>query len=89
MTGDEHATPTIRVAADDDGTDRLSRLVSAVEGGANISITREGALVARLVPVSAASRTPRVAVGESLRRLRRLARLDDLDWRKLRDEGRR
>ncbi len=68
----------------------LSELVARAERGEEVVITRHNKPVAKLVPVAAAdqdAQTRREAVEELLRtsRGRRLG----LDWRTLRDEGRR
>jgi prevent-host-death family protein len=68
----------------------LSELVARAERGEEVVITRHNKPVAKLVPVAAAeqdAQARREAVDELLRtsRGRRLG----LDWRTLRDEGRR
>ena len=68
----------------------LSELVARAERGEEVVITRHNKPVAKLVPVAATDQDPqarREAVDELLRtsRGRRLG----LDWRTLRDEGRR
>jgi prevent-host-death family protein len=68
----------------------LSELVARAERGEEVIITRHNKPVAKLVPVAAAdqdAQARREAVDELLRtsRGRRLG----LDWRTLRDEGRR
>lgn len=68
----------------------LSELVARAERGEEVVITRHNKPVAKLVPVAAAdqdAQARREAVEELLRtsRGRRLG----LDWRTLRDEGRR
>jgi len=67
----------------------LSSLLDRVAAGEEVVITRHGQPVARLVPAERADRETALAAAEELRRhLRQGARLD-LDWRALRDEGRR
>lgn len=65
----------------------LSALLDRVERGEEILITKHGRPVARLAPVSAAADAD---VAEAVARLRGLnLSLGDVDWRTLRDEGRR
>jgi prevent-host-death family protein len=76
-----------------DAKNRLSALVDQVEDGHEITITRRGKPVARLVPVIAEADRGRVAV-EKLRALRTsiAARGVSFTWDELkgyRDEGRR
>jgi prevent-host-death family protein len=66
----------------------LSNLLDRVAAGEEVVITRHGQPVARLVPAERADRESALRAAEELRRLRQGARLD-LDWRALRDEGRR
>ena len=66
----------------------LARLLVRVAGGETITITRHGAPVARLVPVT----PPRPASADLLARMQALAErytLGDVDWQTLRDEGRK
>ena len=68
---------------------RLSALLGEVARGEEVSITRRGAPVVRLVP---AERSERARTGNAiaeLRALRKKLRLNGLDWKALRDEGRR
>lgn len=67
----------------------LSSLLAKVARGEEVLITRRGKPVARLVP---AGRADRAGVADAVRELRDLddgLRLDGLDWKELRDEGRR
>ncbi len=67
----------------------LSRLLARVARGEEVLITKRGKPMARLVP---ADRDTRVGVAEAVRELRLLddgLRLRGLDWKELRDEGRR
>lgn len=86
----------IRVAAEDFARDSITYL-DRVTRGDEVWIERDGTVVARLVPASPAAGDdvgPAVdpesskAVQE-FRRLRTGATLGDLDWKALRDEGRR
>jgi prevent-host-death family protein len=68
----------------------LSNLLERVERGESITITRHGKPVARLVPVREAS--DRNRRGEAIARLKGFAKgrtLGGLDWKALRDEGRK
>jgi prevent-host-death family protein len=76
-----------------DAKNRLSALVDAVEAGQEVTITRRGHAVARLVPVTPVKDEPRHAA-EKLRALRQsiAERGEAFAWddlRALRDEGRR
>jgi prevent-host-death family protein len=67
----------------------LSELLDRVEAGEELVIARHGRPVARLVPVADA---PQRRAAEAVRRLRALRHgttLGELDWRELRDAGRR
>ena len=68
----------------------LSELVARAERGEEVVITRHNKPVAKLVPVSAAEpdAAARRAAVEALLRSARGRRLG-LDWKALRDEGRR
>jgi prevent-host-death family protein len=72
---------------------RLSALLRQVEAGAEITITRRGHAVARLVPVPLALAPERAQ--QAARGIRALARtmvhapLDWPEWKQYRDEGRR
>lgn len=67
----------------------LSALLERVAGGEEVLITRHGKAIARLVPAATAERA---RVDETIARLK-AARvgitLGGLDWKVLRDEGRR
>ena len=76
-----------------DAKNRLSGLLDQVEGGQEVTITRRGKPVARLVPVAPKSEQGRTAV-EKLRTLRQsIAKRGEIfTWSELkayRDEGRR
>lgn len=72
---------------------KLSALLDDVEAGAEITITRRGRPVARLVPVSPALGSQRAR--EAAQGIRALARKmahaprDWPEWKQYRDEGRR
>jgi len=67
----------------------LSELLEQVSQGEEILITRRGKPVARLVPANHLDCSRTSAAFERLKALRMGVRLDDLDWKQLRDEGRR
>jgi prevent-host-death family protein len=67
----------------------LSELLDRVEAGEELVITRHGRPVARLVPVADAQQQRAAEAVSRLRALRRGATLGGLDWRELRDAGRR
>ncbi len=67
----------------------LSALLNRVSRGEEVLITRRGRPVARLVPAGEKSAA---GVSEAIRELRNIRgglRLEGLDWKELRDEGRR
>jgi prevent-host-death family protein len=64
----------------------LSALLQRVAGGEEIVITRRGKAIARLVPAAERPADDPVA---DLKALRTGCTLGGLDWRQLRDEGRR
>ncbi len=69
--------------------EKLASLLSAVEDGEEVIITRDGEPVARLLPMRPhAAREVRDTI-QRIRQLRRGMHLGDLDWRALRDTGRR
>ncbi len=67
----------------------LAALLDRVEQGEELVITRRGRAVARLVPVADTARTRAAEAVTRLRALRHGVTLGGLDWRKLRDTGRR
>ena len=67
----------------------LSSLLDKVTQGEDVLITRRGLPVARLVSAKQTQRTRTESVIEELRALRVGMKLDGLDWKDLRDEGRR
>lgn len=71
-----------------DAKTRLGDLLDRVEHGEAITITRRGKPVARLVPVEQDGEDALRAVAE-LRALRDGNRLGGIDWKTLRDAGRR
>jgi prevent-host-death family protein len=67
----------------------FSSLLDQVENGEQIVITKHGHPVAKLVPIS---KSTQELVHETIQRLKKFAKsnkLGDLDWKSLRDEGRR
>lgn len=67
----------------------FSELLDQVERGEEVTITRHGKAVARVVPVQDAERARARAAAEGLRKLSEGLTLGDLDWKALRDEGRK
>jgi prevent-host-death family protein len=67
----------------------LSELLDRVAAGEELVIARHGRPVARLVPVADAQRERVADAVRRLRVLRRGATLGGIDWRELRDAGRR
>jgi prevent-host-death family protein len=67
----------------------LSELLDRVESGEELIIARHGRPVARLVPVADAQQQRAAEAVRRLRALRREATLGGINWRDLRDAGRR
>jgi prevent-host-death family protein len=67
----------------------LSELLDRVEAGEEVVIARHGRPVARLVPVADAKQRRAGEAVTRLRELRRGATVGGIDWRELRDAGRR
>ncbi len=72
-----------------DAKTHLSSLLDKVARGAEVLITRRGRPVARLVPAGRAERAGAESAIKELRALRAGLKLGNLDWKELRDEGRR
>ena len=69
---------------------KLSELLDRVERGEEIIITRHGKPVARIVPHAPRRSKEEIRKAiEDIRRLRQNVTLGGLDWRELRDEGRK
>jgi prevent-host-death family protein len=67
----------------------LSELLDRVEAGEELVIARHGQPIARLVPMADAQQQRATEAVRRLRALRRGTTLGGLDWRELRDAGRR
>ena len=67
----------------------FSELLVAVEGGETITVTRRGKAVAILCPVNARTSADRARVVAEIKEARKSYCLNGLDWKQLRDEGRR
>ncbi len=67
----------------------LASLLDKVTRGEEVLITRRGVPVARLVPAGQAERATTASVIDEIRAARSGLHLRGLDWKKLRDEGRR
>lgn len=72
-----------------DAKTHLSTLLERVARGEEVVITRHGKPVARLIPETAAQRADMDAIIGRLKAARAGITLGDLDWKALRDEGRR
>jgi prevent-host-death family protein len=68
---------------------RLSSLLDKVEAGETVTITRHGKPVARLIAVERADRERVDEVFDKLEELRRKSTLGGIDWKELRDAGRK
>jgi prevent-host-death family protein len=66
----------------------FSALLNKVEKGEQIVITKHGRIVARLIPATASSH---LRIKQAISELKALSQMHHLalDWKKLRDEGRR
>lgn len=73
-----------------DANRRFEELLQLVEKGGEITITRDGSPIARIIPVrrAASEATRRAAIAE-MRKLAAKHSLDGLTIQSLRDEGRR
>lgn len=67
----------------------LSSLLDRVADGEEVIITRHGKPVARLLGAHTLDKARTDETIAALRQLRKHTTLGDLDWRQLRDEGRR
>ena len=67
----------------------LSTLLDRVAGGEEVTITKHGKPVARLVSAEHVDRVRVSAAFEKLKSLRKGSTLGGLSWKALRDEGRR
>jgi len=65
---------------------QFESLLDRVESGEEIAITKDGRIVARLIPTTASARPDPAA---AIKRFRRDATLGEPGWKALRDEGRR
>lgn len=69
--------------------DRFLVLLEEVERGEEVTITRHGKVVARLVPAESMNPGRGDGAIAKLKKLRAGSSLDGLPWKDLRDEGRR
>ena len=67
----------------------LSALLEKVSQGQEVLITKRGEPSARLVPAQRSDRTQIAATIDTLLAFRKDMKLDGLDWKALRDAGRR
>jgi prevent-host-death family protein len=67
----------------------FSELLVAVEGGETITVTRRGKPVAILSPVGPSNPADREKLVREIKEARKAYSLEGLDWKSLRDEGRR
>lgn len=68
---------------------KFSGLVDRAEKGEEITITRHGRPVAKLVRIGAVDREEARTAFEELLEMRKGTTLGGLDWKELRDEGRK
>ncbi|WP_205690053.1 type II toxin-antitoxin system prevent-host-death family antitoxin [Caulobacter sp. SLTY] len=66
----------------------LSALLDKVEAGEEVTITRHGRAIARLVPAEAIDTARAIKAANELKQMRKGVTLG-LSWKELRDEGRR
>lgn len=67
----------------------FSVLLDQVEQGEQIIITKHGHPVAKLVPVTTVNQVRKHQAIEHLKQFAKSNKLGGLDWKKLRDEGRK
>ncbi len=67
----------------------FSALLETVEQGEHVVITRHGKAVAELIPIERRSKKNRRDAIERLKEFSRKHSLGGIDWKELRDEGRR
>ncbi len=67
----------------------LSALLEKVSQGQEVLITKRGEPIARLVPAQRSDRTQVAATIDTVFEFRKGMKLDGLDWKALRDTGRR
>ncbi|NQW11549.1 MAG: type II toxin-antitoxin system Phd/YefM family antitoxin [Alphaproteobacteria bacterium] len=67
----------------------LSSLLDAVERGEEVLITKRGRLVAKLVPAAHRPKEETDAIIKRIKALRKGVTLGGLDWKALRDEGKK
>ena len=67
----------------------LSALLEKVSQGQEVLITKRGEPIARLVPAQRFDRAPVAATIDTLLEFRKGMNLNGLDWKALRDAGRR
>ncbi len=67
----------------------LSALLEKVSQGHEVLITKRGEPIARLVPAQRFNQARLAATIDKLLEFRKDMNLDDLNWKALRDEGRR
>lgn len=67
----------------------LSALLEKVKNGEEILITKRGKAIARLIPAEQAEKSEVGLIIDELCMLRKQVKLNGLDWKALRDDGRR
>lgn len=67
----------------------FSALLEKVEHGERVVITKHGRPVARIIPITDTSNLSKNEVVEKLKAFNKKHTLGDLDWKTLRDAGRR
>jgi prevent-host-death family protein len=68
---------------------KFSALLNRAQRGQQILITRRGKPVARLMPIETTRKGQRSVAMERLRELRKGTALGNLNWREVRDAGRK
>ncbi|MGE0200020.1 MAG: type II toxin-antitoxin system Phd/YefM family antitoxin [Candidatus Melainabacteria bacterium] len=87
MSQPEH--PTDREVGAFEAKTHLSRLLEEVAQGAQITITKHGQPIARLIPIKGGKKSTAAEAIEKIIELSKGNSLEGLDWKALRDEGRR
>lgn len=72
-----------------DAKTHFSELLKEVEKGEQVVITKHGRPVAKLIPVQGVSKLDSESAIQKLLEFSKLHTLGDIDWKDLRDEGRK
>lgn len=79
----------MRTVAAFEAKTHFSKLLISVENGEEITITRHGHAVAKIIPIKDSHELTKKEAIKRLQSFGQANRLDGLNWKALRDEGRR